>query len=290
MSRISVNFWNDYTEWMRSELCALGHTPPVDGLEVAAQCVNLRWRRVRPRIRSVTLAKRLFVPAHRRDAFNSLIAKMSGGDDINPNLSRSVLRDANYNDALLNDWGMHHFHLGTQVEADGFVQRTSELVFAIVHWDRVFVVAVGRHGEWTAERLIDAVEDNWPEQLTPLALESGTRLSPMQRQVARNRNVFALTVLRDGRPVIGPGGGYATSGRSIGVSMRVGRMRMAMAELQERFMAVVPAIETYLDAIDHGHPAEFRLTMDEGRFVAVDNRAAVRVVLCTPEEAASVEA
>lgn len=290
MSRVKVDFWNDCVEWMRHELRVLGHTPPAEPIEVAAQYVNLQRRRVRTRIRVVAVAKGLVVPAPRRDALDSLLRKMSAGEDLNPHLSRSVLRDANYDDALLNDWGMHHFHLGTRLEADGFVERTNDVVFAIVHWDRVFVAGIGRHGEWTAHRLIDAVEDNWPELLTPLALRGGSRLSPEQHQLTRKSNVWAPTVLRDGRPVIAPGGGYATSGRSVRVSMRVGRMRYAMAALQERFMTLVPEIETHFDAIAHQDAPDFHLIADEGRFVAVDNRARIRVVLCTPEEAAAVDA
>src|SRR6185295_1697726 len=148
MSRIKVDFWNDCVVWMRHELMALGHTPPADDIETAAHYVNLQRRRVRLRGRTVSIAEGLIVPAHQRDAFDALLGKMSTGEDLNPHLSRSVLRDANYDDALLNDWGMHHFHLGTRFEADGFVERTDDVVFAIVHWDRVYVAGIGRHGEW----------------------------------------------------------------------------------------------------------------------------------------------
>lgn len=291
MPRIDVDFWKDCVMWMRHELAALGHTPPANDIEVAAHYVNLQRRRVRPRIRSVFIAKGLLVPAEQRAAFDALLRKMSAAEDLNPHLSRSVLRDANYDDALLNDWGMHHFHLGTRFEGDGFVERSDDVVCAIVHWDRIYVAGIRRHGDWAAHELIDAVDENWPELLTPLALNGdGSRYSPEQHKLARRSGLSPVTVLRDGRAVMAPGGGISTSGRSLRVSMRVGRMRYAMAVLQERFMTLVPEIEAHLDATAPGVMPDFHLLAEEGRFVALDNHAGIRVVLCTPEEAAEVDA
>ncbi len=290
MSRIKVDFWNDYVAGMRLELVALGHTPPAEDIEAAVHYVNLQRRRVPQRGRTVSVAKGLIVPADQRSAFDALLGKMSNGEDLNPHLSRSVLRKADYDDPLLNDWGMHHFHLGTRFDADGFVKRTDDVVFAIVDWERVYVAGIGRHREWAAHRLIDAVDENWPELLIPLSLQGGTRLSPDQHELARKSGLWAVTVLRDGRAVMAPGLGSTTSGRSVRVSLRVGRMRYAMGVLQERFMSLLPNIEAHLHENAPDVTPDFHLMREDGRFVTVDNRAGIRVVLCTPEEATQIDA
>jgi len=291
MPRIEVDFWKDCVTWMRHELAELGHTPPTDDIEVAMHYVNLQRRRVRQRIRTALIAKELVVPAHHRTAFDALLRKMSAGEDLNAHLSRSVLRDANYDDALLNDWGMHHFHLGTRFEDDGFVERTDDVVCAIVHWDRVYVAGIRRHGEWAAHELIDAVDVNWPDLLTPLALDGdGPRYSPAQHKLARKSGVWPVTVLRDGRAVMPPGGGISTSGRGLRVSMRVGRMRYAMGVLQERFLSLVPEIEAHFAANAAAVAPDFHLVTDQGRFVATDRHTSFGVALCSAEEAAQLDA
>ena len=57
------------------------------------------------------------------DGFNILIDKIKEGIDITPHLSKK-LTDLNYDDPLLNDWGIYHLHLGTEFDKRGFVNRT----------------------------------------------------------------------------------------------------------------------------------------------------------------------
>ena len=60
-----------------------------------------------------------------------MTAKIRKGEDLT-HLSKRIT-DLDYNDALLNDCGIHHLHLGIDVDDSGFDTRIGPLLF--VHFD-----------------------------------------------------------------------------------------------------------------------------------------------------------
>ena len=152
MGGISINFLEDMVAPMRSQLLAWGHQAPSAPQEVATLFLNLQRRRIDLRPRSLRVAAGLVPSASVAAGYYEVVRKAEVGEDLNPHLSRSVLNDAGYDDALLNDWAMHHLHLGLRFEADGMVERTHEQLFAIVRASEILLVAVGQHGDWAALR------------------------------------------------------------------------------------------------------------------------------------------
>ena len=78
--------------------------------------------------------KHFTCPTDQQHGLKALRAKIERGDDINENLSRN-LRYADYNDLLLWDWDIHHFHLGVVVDEQGFVTRFDALLVRAYHRD-----------------------------------------------------------------------------------------------------------------------------------------------------------
>ena len=69
-------------------------------------------------------------------------------------------------DRLLWDFGMHHFHLRTKLEASGFIKRSDYLLFAIINKEHAYFVDVRPHQEkflWVRQDLLKIVHSNWPE-------------------------------------------------------------------------------------------------------------------------------
>ena len=71
------------------------------------------------------------------------------------------LRSPSFNDALLNDWGIHHVHLGTTIDSDGFVTRTEPVLFARFDSANAYLIDVLPHGSWSLQRLVKDLYDNW---------------------------------------------------------------------------------------------------------------------------------
>lgn len=65
-------------------------------------------------------------------------------------------------DLMLNEWGVHHLHLSTTTEADGFVQRTGALLFAVFATDTAYIIDVMDHDGWHDSHVLQVMADEWP--------------------------------------------------------------------------------------------------------------------------------
>ena len=65
-------------------------------------------------------------------------------------------------DLMLNEWGVHHLHLSTTLEPDGFVQRTGPLLFAVFTPDTAYIVDVMDHNGWYDSHVVQVMADEWP--------------------------------------------------------------------------------------------------------------------------------
>lgn len=122
---------------------------------------------------SSTLAAKLSTSQH-RSVVEQIIDDIKTGRSLNRYLSRGVrtaaqvpCTDAKFNrrrdlDLMLIEWEMHHLHLSTDVEADGFVSRTSDLLFAVFRQDAAYLVDIMPHGSWTKEHLLQVLKDELP--------------------------------------------------------------------------------------------------------------------------------
>lgn len=94
-------------------------------------CAYLNFARRVPATapRSVYRSREFQCPADLMPALATLEGLISSGENITPYLSKLVLKP-NW-DAMLDDFGISHFHLGSTLESDGkFIKRTGPLLFA----------------------------------------------------------------------------------------------------------------------------------------------------------------
>lgn len=265
-----------------------GDTGPRSDAGTALLYLNLERRRIAPRARTVQVAASLQCPNGVEAGYRAVLEKACAGGDLNPHLSRSIGSDAGMHDQLLNDWGMHHLHLGLVPEADGSMKRTGELLFVIVHPTEIFFVAVGRHQEWTSRRLIDAVNADWPHLLdgcrVPLYGPPASEWSEAAHLQMRKSNVLAVSALSTGEPILAPGGGYASSGHSVAVLRRLIDILDQTAQLEARFQTLAPTILDHLAARESAALPDFHLEpIANGGYAAVDVRNAILATLYDPD-------
>lgn len=158
--RIVMDFYRDWIELLRAELRARGFTvdaalPPQ---QVSYQFFNFIRRTVDPRPRRIHQATQFHCPPELRRGIDLLKAKIEAGSDVGPNLSRK-LKDVSDTDLLLADWGVHHFHLGEIIEADGYVNRTGPLLFARVDADDFYMIDVRAHGAWSRQEFLQIIHN-----------------------------------------------------------------------------------------------------------------------------------
>ncbi len=198
--------------------------------------INWTSRQVAPRPRLVHLSyvlksNPLFFAAEYRPALDEIVSKLRRGEDITPNLSRGIktayesqkkakrlpLRKRRDLDLLLNDWGVHHLHLSTEIELDGFVKRTGPLLFAIFRPNDAYLIDLVDHGGWTREQVIRTIANEWPEAGIVYQLNGVVGLSCVvsdaDRIRLRNAGINCFCEF-DGK-VFAPAGGLTAAGTSV---------------------------------------------------------------------------
>ncbi|MBF6570925.1 MAG: hypothetical protein IVW54_18835 [Candidatus Binataceae bacterium] len=273
---LAMDFFADMAELARQELLASGYT--VDSSrkpdEIVMSYFNVLWRRINVRPRTVFIAKDLKCPADLQAGFDLVRAKAQKGEDIRPHQSRK-LADLDFDDGLLNDWGINHLHLGTSLESDGFVTRTGPVLFARVTADEFYCVAVMEHGNWSKQQLLDIIHDNWPASISRSTLRGvGLEWQPTDDDVRKLRaaGVTVITQRPDGTIHFPPGGGVATDRTSMSVVNRVIGWRTLCSRLEEETTRKLDDLlqEATRLGVELRPPLRFHLKISGGKTRAVE--------------------
>ena len=142
------------------------------------------------------------------------------GDDLWPRLSKKV-DELRYDDAMLNDWGIHHLHLGPiGAEPGSRAGRRGELLFLFVREDRLYFLDVLLHGKgqrpWIRRDLVEIIHSNWPDAIRRYRINCAgvTGLSDEQFANLRRNNATTFLEMNDSTVYAPFGGGYMSSGIS----------------------------------------------------------------------------
>ncbi|WP_282755878.1 hypothetical protein [Desulfuromonas thiophila] len=213
---------NLYAQWIssiRAELTKEGfdHTSLGDQ-DCAITWQSWKRRIVSPARRTLHKAPAFNCPNHLQSGLTDLETAFTNGADIWPWQSKLIDR-LPYEDGLYNDYRVLHFHLGTGREASGYINRTDELLFAIVDRADVYEIGIYRHGDWHELDILDIIDNAWPaflDRVTIRALDvSNCPQTREEVKALRQAHVVSIVKLKSGRIVAPPGGGVATDGTSI---------------------------------------------------------------------------
>jgi hypothetical protein len=240
-TQVECDFGADWIAFCRANLVEIGSPvdPALPDEEVTILFFNAQMRLVEPRARTIHESPGLAIPQHLAAAYATFLAKVRQGDDLRPHLS-SLVTKADRDDALLNDWGIHHFHLGTQVGPKGFVDRTGELLFAMVREGDFYVVSLFNHDLFSAQAVLESAHASWPQLIASWrrdGFQLAAPLSDSERKEARGAGLLAFTQMKDGTLYASPGGGYATSKRSTEAVTRSDRTMTTIWDLEEKVRA-----------------------------------------------------
>ncbi len=258
-----LDFVADGMAWLRLQLAREGlkKIPADEGVLLAY--FNHKHRSIEPRPRRVHLAKSYACPRPLRPLVRVLREKIESGVALRPHQSESVLK-LKFHDYLLNDWGIHHLHLGGAPGRFGFVTRTGPILYAMFRSNDAYLIAVDGHGRWGHQSLIRAVDASWPELLEPFTISgiSGTRQRPMRSSdtvAARSAGVQPVTILDRGRALAGVGGGITTAKVAYAVVVAGDRFVEKMLELERRALARRGSLRALASSRSLPMPATLRL-------------------------------
>lgn len=219
---LKIDFLRDWARMMSENLKQMGYNPEPgdDHFKICMNYYNLLRRLVRPIPRKVLVSKEFKCPGHLQDGLNLVIEKIKKGIDLKPHLSKGILR-LEYNDDLLNDWGIHHLHLGTVENVKGFVDRTGPVLFVRFDRDVAYLIQIMGHGDWAKQELIKIIHDNWPESIErfriPHVESMEPKISDEDRKKLRKAHLVTFVEIDEGVIYAPLGMGYQSSGISTEV-------------------------------------------------------------------------
>lgn len=283
---MEIDLYRDWVAHLKNELVAFGYdTTQMQSPEAVVHTfLNLTKRLVRPSPRAVLKTHSFSCPPDLAAGLTEVERKISSGEDLSPHLSR-LLRNPSFNDPLLNDWGIHHVHLGTTVDSDGFVVRTGPVLFARFDNTNAYLIDVLPHGSWSLQRLVKELHDNWPASIKHFRLNGvlGLATSVSDKDVAtlRKGNVNTMVDLGGGVVYAPIGGGYSTSGLSTEVVIQSDRYAMRLRQMQQAIVQDIEAIakEATSKGVAFPERPRFELQIDNGDLYAVEVNCMVAVPL-----------
>lgn len=157
-------------------------------------------------------AERQTLPAALQRGLRCLLQDVADGADLHPYLSTQV-DHVRIPDGLLNQWGIHHFHLGAPARHPKnarYVARTKELLFAVVDMTSFRAIGTFGHGRSFGDvEVLNALRRAWPELVEPWRARGlmGSRSgNPSPRDVTQVRVAGAnpVVTLDDGFTYFGP--------------------------------------------------------------------------------------
>lgn len=243
-----INFLADFKEIITQELCSLGH-PPKD--EEDLDTVLTRYLNFSVRIpptlewtvkQSKELANKI-IPQEITLGLQQFIEKAKFGQDLKPHLSTKI-DNPDYKDLMFYDWGVFHFHLGTNPhpKRQGFLKRTDDVLFAIAHSDTATMYLIDIHphtGGFTNQDLLRILEENWPEILDPYTTRGiGLPYNASDEDIDSLRKAGINPILQTpgGRVLRPMGGGITSAGNSSRIKTEAYRIKTEVRKLEEWFI------------------------------------------------------
>jgi hypothetical protein len=293
MTTIKMDFVSDWADYVTSELLSRGYAVPA-GLSPEELChryLNLTRRLISPAPRKVLLAREFTCPAELAQSFEVLRQKIESGDDLRPHLSRGFM-NLDSHDMLLNDWGIHHLHLGIAVQSDGFVERTGPVLFARFTATNAYLISVHEHGSWSRQEFVKVLHHNWPDSISMWRLRGvvGLATEVTDDDIAQLRSIkipgekkkrAAVSTMVEVEPgvVYAPiGGGYSTAQTSVVVVRDCDRILDTLQGYEDAVREAIPALMKEAEAKQSpaGDELSFKLRIVKNRiYVIEENTKAV---------------
>jgi hypothetical protein len=251
-----INFISDLKEVITEKLSRLGHRPaPEEDIDtLLIRSLNLA-RRIPPIIewtvkQSKELARKSLLPEIRL-GLEQFIKKAESGQNLKPHLSKKS-DDPDYKDLMFYDWGVFHFHLGTNSNPNHneFVERTGDLLFAIADSNtaRMYLIDIHPH-RFTNKKLLRIVKDNWPEIIEPHTLNRAIGLpsnwSDDDIGSLRKAGIDPILQISDGPVLMSMGGGITTAGNSRLNKREAHIIKTDVPQLQKSFTDPTYGVAAY---------------------------------------------
>ncbi|MCY9865474.1 hypothetical protein OTK49_23400 [Vibrio coralliirubri] len=247
---------------------------------------NAEQRRPELKVRQVVLADTFSCPTNLESGWKRLKGLIESGRDLTPNLSKLVNK-LNNKDSMLNDWGVHHFHLGEKMKGN-FIERTGPLLFALLVEDKFYAIGIFNHDSWADQDIVEIIHRNWPsivEQYQIKGVISSTPLTEQERLTLRKKNANSNVTVQDGTVYAPIGGGMVSSGFNLQAVMTKDRQKMFLRKLEKHLDSQLESLREVFEKQGYNGELELEALLDitEDKYTALFPKYGVSAILWSKE-------
>jgi len=220
-------------------------------------------------------------PAEEADATRTVLDEIRDGDDLTARLSGLTRNfhdpgETQDRDRMLNDWGVHHLHLGPHTGSTKPVKRTRDLLFVVFLEDHAYAITVLPHGHWADEDILRVMANNWPDDgvihgASGAIVGLADPIDPTRRQELRDAGVSAAYQHDDGRVYL-PRGLMSTAGTSMLVGLHADQELRMLRDIEARLEAAPVRLDVLVRnaGAQLGGRFEWRLRWEEDNWWLVE--------------------
>lgn len=184
---------------------------------------------------------------------------------------------------MLNDWGIHHFHLGENMKGD-FIERTGPLLFALLVENKFYAIGIFNHGSWADQDIVEIIHRNWSsvvEQYRIKGIISSTPLTEEERLTLRKKNANSFVTVQDGTVYAPIGGGMVSSGFNLQAVMTTDRQKMFLRNLEKHLESQLENFREVFEKRGYSGEPELEAILDitEDKYTAVFPKYGVSATL-----------
>lgn len=216
---VECDLVNDFRKFLYRRLLKEGYTKDIlsEQKDLIIEYFKHERNKIVPCKRKVIYSQEFSSPREYQQAINEFVQKVEMGKDVSPYMSTNM-RNLSNNDLLLNDWGIHHFHLTRRFNADGTAKRSDYQIFAYVTHTTMYFLQVYPHNMpyvYSKQELLKIIYRNWPEIMEQYKLQARLTedISDEKYDKIRKKHMMSLVEI-EGNIYFSLGGGYASDGSS----------------------------------------------------------------------------
>ncbi|MCI9639844.1 hypothetical protein AALA22_00090 [Anaerovoracaceae bacterium 41-7] len=237
---LEIDLISDLNRMAYNYLTELGYTD-VDQNRALYQFFNVQKRKIARKPRNIHKSKEFICPKDYKEAFNEFEMRAKNGDDLNVFMSEK-LKEANYNDGLLNDWNIYHFHLTRQFRDDGWAKRSKYLIFAYVTDTDLYMLQVYKHKDnhvFAKQELVEIIHKNWPEFIEKNHFKGKPCVDIDEKgyNLLRKANISTFVTLNEDDCFGSIGGGYMSDGSSTEAMWEENKWKRLMKIVEKTIIA-----------------------------------------------------
>lgn len=239
-------------------------------------------RRVDARHYRILEAEGLACPADLLAGYDQLKFELEHGVDVTDRLSRKTSK-AKYEDGMLNDWGITHFHLGLRGAPRNDL-GTKIVLFALVRDDVVHCIGFFDHGSWYDREVLEIAQRNWPHLLEHARIKAvalSSNYTDSERAQLRAAGILVFSSV-NGNVYAPIGGGYTSARTSMTAHKQADRAILSVAAYEKHVRDNVSAILKDFEAAGCAvsNPPTFHFGFHaDGRAIATEPTTPASIIL-----------